>query len=85
MQEKSGAFIAMPGGFGTLEELLEIMTWQQLGIHSKPIGTDIGGVCACKPAHCFISAHLCVSKSTLRFHPCAHIHTHLHTHLAQAC
>lgn len=34
----SDAFIAMPGGFGTFEELLEIITWGQLGIHQKPIG-----------------------------------------------
>ena len=34
----SDAFIALPGGFGTLEELLEMITWQQLGFHSKPIG-----------------------------------------------
>jgi len=34
----AGAFIAMPGGLGTLEELCEIVTWLQLGIHDKPIG-----------------------------------------------
>lgn len=34
----------MPGGFGTLEELLEVITWQQLGYHSKPIGVlNVGG------------------------------------------
>ena len=38
MAEKSQAFIAMPGGFGTFEELFEVITWAQLGIHRKPIG-----------------------------------------------
>jgi len=38
MAEAADAFIAMPGGFGTFEELFEVITWQQLGIHSKPIG-----------------------------------------------
>ena len=38
MQELSDGFIALPGGFGTLEELFEIITWLQLGLHSKPIG-----------------------------------------------
>lgn len=32
------AFIALPGGFGTLEEILEVLTWSQLGIHGKPCG-----------------------------------------------
>jgi len=31
-------FIAMPGGLGTLEELFEVLTWSQLGIHRKPVG-----------------------------------------------
>jgi len=34
----SDAFIALPGGFGTLEEVLEILTWRQLGFHKKPCG-----------------------------------------------
>ncbi len=38
MSELSDAFVAMPGGFGTLEEILEVITWGQLGIQSKPIG-----------------------------------------------
>ena len=38
MAELSDGFIAMPGGMGTLEELFEMLTWSQLGIHSKPIG-----------------------------------------------
>lgn len=38
MSQLSDAFIAMSGGIGTLEELFEVWTWKQLGIHSKPIG-----------------------------------------------
>jgi len=38
MAERSDAFIAMPGGFGTLDELCEILTWAQLSFHKKPIG-----------------------------------------------
>eukprot|EP01117_Protostelium_nocturnum_P007636 TRINITY_DN2738_c0_g1_i1.p1 TRINITY_DN2738_c0_g1~~TRINITY_DN2738_c0_g1_i1.p1 ORF type:complete len:205 (-),score=73.11 TRINITY_DN2738_c0_g1_i1:54-668(-) len=38
MYKRSDAFIALPGGFGTFEELLETTTWLQLGIHKKPIG-----------------------------------------------
>lgn len=37
MAELSSAFVALPGGFGTLEELFEVMTWAQLGIHQNPI------------------------------------------------
>ncbi|MDN3725437.1 TIGR00730 family Rossman fold protein [Aequorivita sp. SDUM287046] len=38
MQEESDGFIALHGGLGTLEELFEIITWLQLGLHQKPIG-----------------------------------------------
>ena len=37
MFEKADAFVALPGGIGTLEELVEQMTWSQLGQHTKPI------------------------------------------------
>ena len=36
--ELSDGFIALPGGFGTLEELFEVLTWAQIGLHQKPIG-----------------------------------------------
>ena len=38
MAELSDAFVALPGGYGTFEELLEMVTWAQLGIHRKPVG-----------------------------------------------
>ena len=44
MFELADAFVALPGGLGTLEELTEIATWAQLGLHTKPIATlDVGG------------------------------------------
>lgn len=38
MNELSDAFVALPGGYGTFEELFEVVTWSQLGLHRKPIG-----------------------------------------------
>jgi len=38
MAELADGFVALPGGFGTLDELFEQLTWSQLGLHAKPIG-----------------------------------------------
>lgn len=38
MADRSDGFIILPGGFGTLEEFFEVLTWLQLGLHAKPIG-----------------------------------------------
>jgi uncharacterized protein (TIGR00730 family) len=38
MADLSDAFVALPGGFGTLEEFCEVVTWAQLGLHAKPCG-----------------------------------------------
>jgi uncharacterized protein (TIGR00730 family) len=38
MADLADAFVALPGGFGTADELFEILTWAQLGLHTKPIG-----------------------------------------------
>jgi uncharacterized protein (TIGR00730 family) len=44
MAQEADAFVALPGGFGTLDEFFEILTWAQLGIHSKPcVLVNIGG------------------------------------------
>lgn len=44
MAELSDAFVALPGGFGTLDELMEQLTWSQLGVHAKPVGVlDVAG------------------------------------------
>jgi len=44
MEQLSDGFIALPGGYGTLEEICEMVTWAQLGIHHKPCGLlNVGG------------------------------------------
>jgi uncharacterized protein (TIGR00730 family) len=44
MADLAEAFVALPGGYGTLDELFEVLTWSQLGIHAKPAGLlDVGG------------------------------------------
>ena len=44
MAELADGFVVLPGGLGTLEELMEAVTWNQLGIHAKPVGLlDVGG------------------------------------------
>jgi cytokinin riboside 5'-monophosphate phosphoribohydrolase len=44
MAAMADAFVAMPGGFGTLDELFEAITWGQIGLHNKPIGLlNVGG------------------------------------------
>jgi uncharacterized protein (TIGR00730 family) len=44
MAELSDGFLALPGGLGTFEELLEMLTWTQLGVHVKPVGAlDVNG------------------------------------------
>lgn len=44
MSDLADAYVAMPGGFGTFDELFEVLTWAQIGIHQKPIGLlDVEG------------------------------------------
>ncbi len=44
MVDRADAFVALPGGLGTLDELAEVATWRQIGLHSKPVGVvDAGG------------------------------------------
>jgi uncharacterized protein (TIGR00730 family) len=44
MADLADAFAALPGGYGTLDETFEILTWAQLGLHAKPVGLlDVAG------------------------------------------
>jgi uncharacterized protein (TIGR00730 family) len=44
MSDLADAFVALPGGYGTIEEVVEAVTWTQLGIHTKPVGLlDVDG------------------------------------------
>jgi uncharacterized protein (TIGR00730 family) len=44
MADRSDGFVALPGGVGTFEELFEVLTWTQLGLHHKPVGVlDVAG------------------------------------------
>ncbi|MBE2251508.1 MAG: TIGR00730 family Rossman fold protein [Myxococcus sp.] len=44
MADRADAFVALPGGFGTMDELFEALTWRQLAMHDKPLGLlDVGG------------------------------------------
>jgi uncharacterized protein (TIGR00730 family) len=53
MSELSDAFVALPGGIGTLEELTETASWAQLGLHDKPLATlDVNGFW--RPFHAFL-------------------------------
>jgi uncharacterized protein (TIGR00730 family) len=53
MYELADAFVALPGGIGTLEELTEVASWAQLGLHSKPVATlDVNGFW--QPFHQFL-------------------------------
>ena len=50
MADLADAFVALPGGTGTLDELIEIMTWAQLGLHAKPVVLyDVDGLLGAVP------------------------------------
>ena len=69
MFEHADAFIALPGGFGTLEELAEVTTWAQIGMHQKPIGLlNIDGYYD----HLLAWFDRAVSEDLLRAHNRAH-------------
>lgn len=73
MTELSDAFLALPGGFGTLDELFEAITWRQLGYHHKPVAVlDVESYFAPLRAFCnsaqsagFVRA---ADRASLRFH-----------------
>lgn len=74
MAELSDGFIAMPGGIGTLEEIFEIWTWSQLGIHAKPLGfLDIAGYYA--PLDAFLDGIVAAGFLRPTHRAMAHLHT----------
>jgi hypothetical protein len=63
MADLSDGFIILPGGFGTLEEFFEVLTWLQLGLHTKPIGVlNVGGFYD----HLFAQLDIMVEKKFLK-------------------
>jgi hypothetical protein len=65
MAEMADAFVALPGGFGTLDELFEAIKWGQLGIHRKPIGLlDVDGYFA--PLLAFVDRAAATASSARR-------------------
>ena len=67
MSDLADGFIALPGGFGTFDELFEIITWAQLGLHNKPVGLlDVADYFA--PLHALV-----VHASAEGFIPPAHL------------
>jgi uncharacterized protein (TIGR00730 family) len=68
MVQLADAFVVLPGGFGTCDELFEVVTWAQIGLHSKPIGLlDVGG---------FFAPLLAMVAHTIEegFIPAKHLH-----------
>jgi len=79
MDARSQAFVALPGGHGTLEELFEALTWLQLAIHDKPVGLlDVDGFYAPLVAH----LDRCVGEGFLKPEHRALL---LHTHTVEDC
>lgn len=72
MADLADGFIALPGGLGTFEELLEVLTWNQLGIHAKPCGVlNIEGY--------YDGLLACLDRMVAeQFMPAAHAHLLLH-------
>jgi len=89
MSDEADAFLALPGGLGTLEELAEQLTWAQLGLHGKPIGVlDVDGHWSLVVAwldravetgylRADIRALLHVDRDAIRLLDTLHAHAHL--------
>ncbi|XWS20971.1 hypothetical protein CRYUN_Cryun30bG0015100 [Craigia yunnanensis] len=63
MARQADAFIALPGGYGTLEELLEVITWAQLGIHDKPVIYFLFSNCSSQPFSNTIQRFTCKKRA----------------------